>query len=300
MRILTTSLTSECKLCISLDSNKQIFFLESMLGSISNFFLFWAYLGRNILASPYRVDAVSNYDNYSMLKTPKQPNWGNIKKLSSSGLRKKSMEMIEALEKEVCRWSFQKHLPEENAFNGIKRIMHLNSTHPIKEGISLIYFIRKPNVPQSIQFLDFGSKTFSQRFRWPFHCCLGFKDLYCDRDWFVDLSYYRMIDDGCDRKQTRMIAKELYLPNIPKIANAFVIPLQNLEYFINRFRNTSPVEHERSIHMKDRPHFTDIFDPRSAKSSNVETVELMMNRSIIFKYENFFNFSLPIGQKMKH
>ena len=92
--------------------------------------------------------------------------------------------MIHDLRQEINCWEFQKHLCEENALNGIKRLSRkynspnyrTNLSHPVREGISLIYFIRKSNASQQLQF---GAK----QIEWTYHCCIGFKDIAFGKDW---------------------------------------------------------------------------------------------------------------------
>ena len=127
--------------------------------------------------------------------------------------------MIHALRQEVNSWKFKRHLCEENSLNGIKHLSQrynskkykINSSFPIKEGISLIYFIGKDDASHD---LTFGSK----QVEWTYHCCIGFKDIRFDKDWFIDLSYHCMVRDlytGTSR-EVRMIRKDQYLANIPR------------------------------------------------------------------------------------
>ena len=60
--------------------------------------------------------------------------------------REKSRQMIYDLRQEIIKWPFDPSNSEENALVGIKRLIEMNSSHPITEGISLVHFVKKPSV----------------------------------------------------------------------------------------------------------------------------------------------------------
>ena len=122
----------------------------------------------------------------------------------SSDAADKSAHMLSKLRQEIHRWVYLKCRCESIALHGIQKLMQLNSTHPIKDGVSLIYFMKKANCTENPMF---GSK----RVRWTYHCCIGFADTYLIKDWFIDLSYHCMIED-IHLRIKRLIEKEEYLP----------------------------------------------------------------------------------------
>ena len=146
--------------------------------------------------------------------------------------QEQSREMVNMLMQEIKQWPFDPSEPESNALYGIKQIMKLKRSHPINEGISLVYFIRKSSVPFKERIL-FGSR----KVNWAYHCCIGFKDVYIDKDWFIDSSYYDMVNGSDPFKMARLIPKEQYMPNIPSCVSMYAIPLAHLEYFVNEFRS---------------------------------------------------------------
>ena len=153
-------------------------------------------------------------------------------------IRDKSQRMICEIREEIHCWEYEQRKSERNALNGISKILRMNSSHPIKEGTSLIYFIRKTEGDYDDQNPIFGSR----QVQWSYHCCLGFRDLYLGSDWFIDLSYHCMVLNMRKHRMVRMIPKEQYLPNIPSSVNIYVIPLRNLEYFVNTIRFKMPLE----------------------------------------------------------
>ena len=44
------------------------------------------------------------------------------------------------LRQEISKWPFDPHNSEQNALSGIKRLIEMNSSHPIQEGISLVHY----------------------------------------------------------------------------------------------------------------------------------------------------------------
>ena len=55
----------------------------------------------------------------------------------------KSKEMMQLLAREYDHWRIEKSAPEENALDGIQKLMQINLSHPIKDGLFLIYFVKK-------------------------------------------------------------------------------------------------------------------------------------------------------------
>ena len=196
----------------------------------------------------------------------------------------KSMQMIQELMEDIADWEFESGFCEQNALNGIRRISQIQTSHPIKEGISLIYFIKKSHKYQDPLF---GSTKVD----WFYHCCLGFKDLYVDKDWFIDLSYHLMVGNTNKQKPTRMIEREQYIPNIPDTVNAYVIPLKNLVFFSNVFRLKSEMEPfedlDDFLKASNRTCYAWVFSP------DVKSVRLMINQSLIYKFENMTQLKLP-------
>ena len=80
--------------------------------------------------------------------------------------------MMRQFRREYNHWSFakfDKFASDRNALHGIDRLIKINSSQPINEGIFLIYFVGKSEVPRK------------RSDRWIYHCCIGFKDLYVDK-----------------------------------------------------------------------------------------------------------------------
>ena len=139
----------------------------------------------------------------------------------------RSADMMCELLHEINAWNYDNNCCDLMAINGIKMLTELNSSHPIKEGIALIHFIRKSN-----------------RVRWIYHCCIGFVDLYLEKDWFIDPLYHLMVDHVHPRLG-RMIEKEQYLKNIPNTVEIFIIPFTNMECFIDQCRHNLSVFSKR-------------------------------------------------------
>ena len=178
-------------------------------------------------------------------------------------------------------------LCEANALNGIQQLLQLNLSHPIKQGLSLIYFIRKSNFSQTPRF---GSK----QVEWLYHCCIGFKDIYLVKDWFIDTSYHCMT--GNDE---RIIEKAEYLQSIPNTVDIFIIPYMKLNYFINAFRLRMPqINLNEFLESCKRPTLMWVFDERMAPagSTDFEMVQYMLNYSVIFKCDVAQRICLPIGR----
>ena len=193
--------------------------------------------------------------------------------------------MMTMLRQEINGWQFKKSLCEANALNGIKQLMQLNSSHPIQEVTSLIYFIDKQG-NSTEDTLFFGSK----KVRWFYHCCIGLKDIYLNEDWFIDLSYHCM--SGYDE---RIIPKKQYLTHIPCTVDAFVIPLTNLRYFINQFRFRLRISAKKYL---DMTNLLFVLDPLYAYPSDAVKINSMLNRSIILKFETMTKFCLPLGIRL--
>ena len=205
--------------------------------------------------------------------------------------QEESKSMMRKLRKECNCWKFHKFASEKNALNGIGRLMQINSSHPIKEGLFLIYFVKKSSVyPQTVTL---GTK----QVRWIYHSCIGFKDVYLDRDFLIDSSYYSMVDGSCDESKYRIIPMGNYLP-LSHSVDTFIIPLRNLEYFINLFYQmdgipTSRIYLGEYLNMKDRPYLMSIFGSSSPNSTDFKRVQSMVDMSMIFKFENFTDVYLP-------
>ena len=197
--------------------------------------------------------------------------------------KQKSADMMSDLRQEIERWKFVKCQCETNSLRGIRHLIELNSSHPIREGASLIYFIQKDNSSQDSPL--FGSK----QVQWLYHCCIGFKDIYLAKDWFIDLSYEYMANDKSVSE--RMVPKVEYVANIPCTVDAFVIPLKNLEYFINRFRFQKPVG--EFLEMTKHLCLLFVLDPLYARASDLEKIESMLNRSVMLKFEIVSTICLP-------
>ena len=200
-------------------------------------------------------------------------------------IKNKSLRMILEIMEDIEHWDYDTLLCEQNALNGIQRIMRMHTTHPILDGISLIYFIKKNESDDDPQF---GSTKID----WCYHCCLGFRDLHVDRDWFIDLSYREMVNDSNPLKTIRLIPKEHYISNIPPTVNAYVIPLKNLIYFSGLFQQTSELmpfqDVDDFLGGPNRTCIVWIFHTPNQKS-----VKFMTNHSLIFKFENMTTFKLP-------
>ena len=93
----------------------------------------------------------------------------------------KSSEMMRLLRNELNCWRTEKSASEKNAFDGIQKLMQINSSHPIREALFLVYFVKKSDFDHVK--LTFGTKLV----RWPYHCCIGFKDSYLDKDFLIDI-----------------------------------------------------------------------------------------------------------------
>ena len=202
-----------------------------------------------------------------------------------------SKDMMDILRREYNFWPFEKYASEKNALNGINRLMQINSSHPIKEGISLIYFIKTSNVyPQRMTYAE-------KQFRWIYHCCIGFKDLYLDKDFLIDASYYYIVDGySYNQRKGRLIPKENYLP-LSCSGDTFVIPFKNLEYFINLFYPPGmQVKLNEFLNLKERPNLMSIFCPYS-ESSCFASIQSMIDMSMMLKFDNFTNFFLPSASK---
>ena len=200
--------------------------------------------------------------------------------------------MICEMREAVHCWEYEHLRCEKNSLNGIRQILAMNSSHPIQEGISLVYFIRKPK--RNRHFADHrticGDPLFgSKQVQWSYHCCLGFRDLYLGSDWFIDLSYHCMVHHMHKHRMVRMISKEQYLPNIPSSVNIYVIPLKNLEYFVNTIRFKMPLENlNEYLELKeDRICFKWVFE------KPIHHIPTMLNQSIIFKIDPTKNWRLP-------
>ena len=200
-----------------------------------------------------------------------------------------SKRMMRSMMKEINSWNFTGYLYEMDALYGIKRLMQINSSHPIKEGTSLVYFIQKRNNSECSKF---GSKQIP----WTCHCCIGFKDAFVAKDWLIDLFYHRMAN--CSRLK-RMIPKEEYLPNIPCTVDAFVIPLSNLEHFFNNIQlNSTQMSLYEFLDFRNRSIRTLmwIFDPISRDKSNTLIIQSMIIKNIILKAKTPNQFNLPFGK----
>ena len=197
---------------------------------------------------------------------------------------------------EINRWKYKKGACELTALNGIIRLRQSNLSYSIKQGLSLIYFIRKSSCSQNSMF---GSS----KIEWLFHCCIGFVDIYLGRDWFIDLSYHICMIKDVHFRTKRLIEKEKYLQSIPDTVDAFVIPLMKLEYFINAFRVRLPQTNLGEFaNSCQRSSFMPVFDSRiaSQNSSDFEVVHFMMSKCIIFKCESLQSFYLPIARFESH
>ena len=210
-------------------------------------------------------------------------------------IKNKSANMMHDLKEEIDCLQYVNHMCEQNAFNAIQRLTRMNTSHPIKDGISLIYFIRKSH---RRRYLNQDPLFGSTKIEWSYHCCLGFKDLYLDTDWLIDLSYHCMVLFEGDQRKKRLISKKEYLPNIPHTVDLYVIPIRNLEYFINRFVlkffNALTINLTDFLEIKDRPCFIRVFDTSFSGSSDFSKIEQMMNNSVIFKFESVEAFYLPL------
>ena len=205
-----------------------------------------------------------------------------------NNLEERSRRMIHELAKDIACWRYKELCCEENSLYGIKRIKQLNTSHPIKDGISLIYFIRKPNGAGTLKF---GPNSIE----WSYHCCVGFRDLYVGTHWIIDLSYHCMVDahdDGIynQTKSKRMIEKSQYLQNVPCTADTFVIPFENLEYFINQYDVYPSRSLEEfldyTVSINCYPYFAWVLHPGVAPSNYYAITRSMLNRSIIYKLED--------------
>ena len=186
--------------------------------------------------------------------------------------------MINALMQEVDCWEYDIGFCEQNALNGIKRIAQMNTSHPISDGISLIYFIKK-------NCSDHDPLFGCRKIEWFYHCCLGFKDLYVGKDWFIDLSYHLMVGNTNKQKMTRMIERGQYIPNIPDTVAAYVIPLKNLPHFVNKIRVTQILKNwSEFLAISNSTGFVWIFH-----TPKLLTVKSMLNSSLIFKCDNMQN-----------
>ena len=133
-----------------------------------------------------------------------------------------SERMMWELRHEIDTWTVESANSEINALNGIGRLRKLNSSHPIKEGLSLFYFVRKPNVIYKY--------SGSRKFRWV-HCCILFKDKYLDKNWIIDLSFNRRVNDQNQTVMSAdMLPKDQYLHSIPSTVSMYVVPWKTLEY----------------------------------------------------------------------
>ena len=195
----------------------------------------------------------------------------------------KSKQMMSILGEEFDCWQSEKFASEKNACNAIKRLMQINSSHPIQDGLFFIYFVKKTEA---------------------YHSCIGFKDLYIGKEFLIDMAYYHKEFGPYDPMITRMIPKEDYLP-LSLCVSTLVVPLKNLEYFINFFYSTfgvkARVNLKSFLDSADNPyqmhsHLMTIIGSTLENSSGFECVESMMNKSIIFKFEHFADFSLPTAQ----
>ena len=139
-----------------------------------------------------------------------------------------SATMMRHLKAEINEWEFLDGYCELSALRGIERLLNLNLSHPVKEGLSLVYFVPKSN---TTAFYLFGSK----KVRWSFNCCIGFKDLYFGKDFLIDMAYRCMTGDD-----KRIIEKEEYMDNIPNDVTIFIIPCMILEKFIESKQVTIP------------------------------------------------------------
>ena len=164
----------------------------------------------------------------------------------------KSSQMIQDLRREIVKWPFNPMDSEENALNGIQRLIKLNSSHPITEGVSLVHFIKQKHIKS--ETVEFGST----KVKWPYHCCIGFRDMYVDRSWFIDLSYHLMVNDSA----LRLVTKEQYLHNIPDSVNTFSVRLGHLYYFINLLgiKEHPTMTLDEFMKMNDRPLLMSMFD----------------------------------------
>ena len=146
----------------------------------------------------------------------------------------------------------------------------------------MVYFIRKANLTRDPIF---GSK----QVEWIYHACIGFVDLYLEKDYFIDLSYWCMVNDVHPRL-SRMIEKEQYLRCIPDTVDIFIVPFTSLECFVNGYRhnhNLPPIDVDKFLTGCESPTLLWVFDLRIAPpdSSDFKTVQLMLNKSVIFKWK---------------
>ena len=213
----------------------------------------------------------------------------------SSHLNMKSQAMMRALRGNIDWWKYDPGRCEWNCLNGIRHLIQLNGSHswPIIEATSFIYFIRKINRAQHPEYELTNPMFGAAKAEWPYHCCLGFKDLYVDQDWFIDLSYHLMLEKQAKSKgQQRLIKSNIYLPNIPDTVNIYVIPLTNLLYFIDKF----------TYNLHSTP-FTDLKDfsdncigtnlMHIFNTPELRTVRAMLNESILYKFEDIDDLELP-------
>ena len=183
--------------------------------------------------------------------------------------------MLSEIRREVNSWKYRESACEPTTLKGIKRLIRLNSSHPIIDGTSLVYFIEKENSTQDTAY--FGSK----QVQWLYHCCIGFKDLYRVWDWLIDLSYHFMTGEN-----KRIIDRDEYLANIPCTVDTTIIPLPNLEYFLCAFN--LECEAPRTLRLMF------VLDPIYRSEVDSEIIDSMLNRSLIIRYRNLTNFFLPI------
>ena len=121
--------------------------------------------------------------------------------------------MIKEVRQEINMWTFRNTMPEQAEYNlldGMIYLERLNSSHPIKKGLSMLYLVRKPNMMHRY--------SGSRKFRWS-QCCILFKDLYLDKDWIIQ------INASC----AQMVPREQYFNNMPTIIHIHKVPLRSLK-----------------------------------------------------------------------
>ena len=204
----------------------------------------------------------------------------------------KSKDMMRELKWEINFWQYERLESEKHALNRINQLLLINTSHPIKDGIYLIYFLKKTNL-YGLRF-TFGTKLV----RWPYRCCVGFKDLYFDKDYLIDASYYYQVSGSYEENRIWMIPKEKYL-RLAGLVDTFVIPLKNMEYFINLYYRLTDRRHtivtlDQFLNMESRPHLSSVFDSESLETNNYKRLQSMIDMSMMKKFDNFTQFYLPI------
>ena len=203
------------------------------------------------------------------------------------GINGLSTTMMRDVMAEIDEWNFLDGYCELSALRGIKKLVDLNLSHPVKEGLSMVYFVPKSN---TTTYLLFGQK----QARWSYHCCIGFKDLYFGKDFLIDMAYHRLTGDD-----KRLIEKKEYMEQIPDDVNIFIIPCMILERFIELLKVRMPQLDLEEFLTKYHgpillPSFRSTIDLLK-DSDSVEMVQYMVNRSIIFRCTTLQTFRLPNG-----